>query len=283
MGSQSLVTGTWSGDLPGNLGRARRRRSAAPRPPGSSASPPGDPTSAATRAPILTADVFVRWAQLGAISPVFEVGGTGVNARPWELGPAAMDGLRKRGHPSPGALPRPLSARPPRAPDRGPRAAPAWSPVPERRACLGRGGGAPRRPRPSRGAGDRTGDDAVRVPPGGRLDRSRDRQSSGRADHVHAPDPSRRAAALPSRAERRCRTTSAHPDVWKLALAAQRSLPCRQRRLAPGTRYDAGNGEARPSTARFTRPRSLTAFESSSHRLAARPRCSWSAAGCRSA
>ena len=42
----------------------------------------------------LTADVFARWAQLGAVSPVMEVGGIGPNATPWVLGGAAMRVLR---------------------------------------------------------------------------------------------------------------------------------------------------------------------------------------------
>ena len=44
--------------------------------------------------PGVTADVFERWAQLGAVSPVFEVGGIGANATPWKLGPVAMGVLK---------------------------------------------------------------------------------------------------------------------------------------------------------------------------------------------
>jgi alpha-D-xyloside xylohydrolase len=40
------------------------------------------------------ADVFARWAQLSAVSPVFEVGGSGANATPWVLGAGAMAALR---------------------------------------------------------------------------------------------------------------------------------------------------------------------------------------------
>jgi alpha-D-xyloside xylohydrolase len=39
---------------------------------------------------ILTAEVFARWAQLGAISPIFEVGGADRAAQFWKLGPAAI-------------------------------------------------------------------------------------------------------------------------------------------------------------------------------------------------
>src|SRR5581483_4916474 len=42
----------------------------------------------------LTADVFARWAQLSAVSPVFEVGGAGPNSTPWQLGGEAMAALR---------------------------------------------------------------------------------------------------------------------------------------------------------------------------------------------
>ena len=158
-----------------DLGRARRGGPTAPRPPGSSASPRGDPTSAAYESPDLTPDVFVRWAQLGAISPVFEVGGTGPNARPWELGPAAMDGLQAR--PSSTRSSSPTSTSSPAA--RTDRASPCLRPLglqyPSDARRVGRHGGAPRRLEPSRGARDRTGDDAVRLPPGGRLERPRDR------------------------------------------------------------------------------------------------------------
>ncbi len=70
-----------------------RTPSTAARPQGSSATPRGVPTSAATSSSP-SADVFVRWSQFGAVSPVFEIGGTGLNATPWKLGAAAMNGLR---------------------------------------------------------------------------------------------------------------------------------------------------------------------------------------------
>jgi len=43
----------------------------------------------------LTAGLFVRWAQFAALTPIFEVGGAGANATFWELGAAAVDGLRR--------------------------------------------------------------------------------------------------------------------------------------------------------------------------------------------
>jgi alpha-D-xyloside xylohydrolase len=44
--------------------------------------------------PGVDTELFVRWAQLGAVSPIMEVGGVGLNSTPWLLGPAAMAGLR---------------------------------------------------------------------------------------------------------------------------------------------------------------------------------------------
>jgi alpha-D-xyloside xylohydrolase len=38
--------------------------------------------------------LFVRWAQLSAVSPVFEVGGGGLNATPWRYDQATVDRLR---------------------------------------------------------------------------------------------------------------------------------------------------------------------------------------------
>jgi alpha-D-xyloside xylohydrolase len=44
---------------------------------------------------MLTPEVFVRWAQLGSISPIFEVGGTGENSTPWKLGRQALSLFRE--------------------------------------------------------------------------------------------------------------------------------------------------------------------------------------------
>lgn len=43
---------------------------------------------------ILTAEVFARWAQLGAVSPIFELGGADRAAQFWKLGPAAIAAAR---------------------------------------------------------------------------------------------------------------------------------------------------------------------------------------------
>jgi alpha-D-xyloside xylohydrolase len=42
----------------------------------------------------LTSNLFVRWAQFAALTPIFEVGGAGLNATFWDLGAPAVDGLR---------------------------------------------------------------------------------------------------------------------------------------------------------------------------------------------
>ena len=107
-------------------GTASRTPSAAPRPPASSATPPGAPTSAATWLAILTRRRLRALGQLGAISPVFEVGGDGPNSTPWELGAAAMAGLRSVGHPALRALSLPLRARPPCAARPGSRSCARW-------------------------------------------------------------------------------------------------------------------------------------------------------------
>jgi alpha-D-xyloside xylohydrolase len=93
MGSESLARGIWAGDQYGTFdGLAAAIRS------GETAAMSGFPTWGSDvggyHSVGLTAEVFARWAQLGAISPVFEVGGQGANATPWTLGTQAMDALR---------------------------------------------------------------------------------------------------------------------------------------------------------------------------------------------
>lgn len=94
MGAQSLVTGSWSGDLEGSWdGFKQAVRSA------QTAGLVGYSTWGSDvggyNSTALTPDVFIRWSQLGAISPVFEIGGIGPNATPWLLGPPAMQALKK--------------------------------------------------------------------------------------------------------------------------------------------------------------------------------------------
>jgi alpha-D-xyloside xylohydrolase len=94
VGSQAAVPGIWAGDQPQEyLGLQRAIVS------GLTAAMSGFPTWGSdvggyAAPPADDAELFVRWAQLGAVSPVMEVGGSGPNATPWTLGPEAMDGLK---------------------------------------------------------------------------------------------------------------------------------------------------------------------------------------------
>jgi alpha-glucosidase (family GH31 glycosyl hydrolase) len=96
VGSQAILPGIWAGDQPGLYSGLQTALIDA-----QTASMSGFPTwgsdvggySSLQPTPE-TADVFERWAELGAVSPVLEVGGTGPNATPWVFGPAAMAVLR---------------------------------------------------------------------------------------------------------------------------------------------------------------------------------------------
>jgi alpha-D-xyloside xylohydrolase len=93
MGSQRLVPGIWAGDQTGDWnGLKIAIRS------GATAAMSGFPTWGSDvggyHSEALTSDLFARWAQLGAISPVMEVGGQGPNATPWTMGVDAMNALR---------------------------------------------------------------------------------------------------------------------------------------------------------------------------------------------
>ena len=93
MGSQAVVPGIWAGDQDGTWSGLEQAILA-----GESAAMSGFPTWGSDvggyHSSGLTGDVFARWAQLGAISPVLEVGGQGANATPWTLGQSAMTALR---------------------------------------------------------------------------------------------------------------------------------------------------------------------------------------------
>jgi alpha-D-xyloside xylohydrolase len=93
MGSQTVLPGIWAGDQPGDWTGLQRAIRA-----GETAAMSGFPSWGSDiggySSANLTGDVFARWAQLGAISPVFEVGGTGANATPWTMGKEAMHALR---------------------------------------------------------------------------------------------------------------------------------------------------------------------------------------------
>ena len=119
----------------------------------------------------------MRWAQLGAVSPVMEVGGRGPNATPWALGPSAM-----RGAPRGGVLHYelfPYLLRP--AAPRRAGAATARVRLPGRPRGLAGRARAARRPRPARGAGRRPGHDPERLPARRRLGRPLHRRRRCRA------------------------------------------------------------------------------------------------------
>ena len=85
LGSPSTVTGFWAADQPGDLHGLRSAiRSAATAGLGGYSTWGSD--IGGYNSTQLTADVFVRWAQLGAVSPVFEVGGNGPQATFWNFG-----------------------------------------------------------------------------------------------------------------------------------------------------------------------------------------------------
>jgi alpha-D-xyloside xylohydrolase len=93
MGSQRVIPGLWAGDQTGDWAGLQQAIHA-----GASAAMSGFPSWGSDiggyHSQTLTGDLFARWAQLGAVSPVMEVGGQGPNATPWTMGPQAMAALR---------------------------------------------------------------------------------------------------------------------------------------------------------------------------------------------
>jgi alpha-D-xyloside xylohydrolase len=93
-GSQSVLPGLWAGDQRAAWAELQAVIHAA-----QNAAMSGFPVWGSDiggySSNALTPELFARWAQLGAVSPVFEVGGIGPNATPWVLGPAAMRALRE--------------------------------------------------------------------------------------------------------------------------------------------------------------------------------------------
>ena len=92
-GEQRVLPAVWGGDQPGDwVGLQRAIRGAA------TASMSGFPVWGSDvggyASAGVTAEVFARWAGLGAVSPVMEVGGIGGNATPWVFGAPAMRALR---------------------------------------------------------------------------------------------------------------------------------------------------------------------------------------------
>jgi alpha-glucosidase (family GH31 glycosyl hydrolase) len=85
-GSAQLVSGFWAGDQTGDVHGLRSAiRSAATAGLGGYSTWGSDIGGYLSES--LRPDVFVRWSQLGAISPVFEVGGRGPQSRFWQFGP----------------------------------------------------------------------------------------------------------------------------------------------------------------------------------------------------
>lgn len=96
-GTPSAGAGVWAGDQTPDFGGLRNAiRSLASLGASGFALAGSDVGGYATQSgkQILTANVFARWAQLGAVSPIFEVGGADRAAQFWKLGPSATTAAR---------------------------------------------------------------------------------------------------------------------------------------------------------------------------------------------
>lgn len=93
MGSQSLLPGIWAGDQEELWGGLQKAIVEAQTAAMSGFSTWGSDIGGYAPAD-LTPELFERWAQFGAVSPVMEVGGAGANATPWVLGAGAISVLR---------------------------------------------------------------------------------------------------------------------------------------------------------------------------------------------
>jgi len=95
VGSQSLLPGIDVGDEPGTYGGLVTALRA-----GLTASVSGVPVwgsdigGYANATPDLTAELFTRWAQFAAVTPIFEVGGLGTSAHFWDFGKPTTDAFR---------------------------------------------------------------------------------------------------------------------------------------------------------------------------------------------
>lgn len=95
-GSAALVPGFWGGDQQGTFEGLQQAIH-----DGLSAGLAGyavwgsDTGGYANADPRLTPEVFVRWAQFSAVSPIFEVGGVGKSATFWDFGPQTVDLFRQ--------------------------------------------------------------------------------------------------------------------------------------------------------------------------------------------
>jgi alpha-D-xyloside xylohydrolase len=96
-GTPAVGAGVWTGDqIPDFSGLRNAIRSLASLGASGFALAGSDVGGYATQSgqQILTPEVFARWAQLGAISPIFEVGGADRAAEFWKLGPDAVAAAR---------------------------------------------------------------------------------------------------------------------------------------------------------------------------------------------
>lgn len=92
--SQNLVPGIWAGDQDSSFdGLQQAIRSGLTAAMSGFATWGSDVGGYRELSTPLTAELFARWTQLGAVSPIMEIGGIGANATPWTLGPTAMTAL----------------------------------------------------------------------------------------------------------------------------------------------------------------------------------------------
>ena len=95
VGSQTLLPGIDVGDEPGTYGGMITALRA-----GLTASVSGVPVwgsdigGYANATPDLTPELFTRWAQFAAVTPIFEVGGLGTSAHFWDFGKPTTDAFR---------------------------------------------------------------------------------------------------------------------------------------------------------------------------------------------
>jgi len=95
LGTQAVLPGIFLGDEPGTFGGLQVAIRA-----GLTAGVSGYPVwgsdigGYANDTPDLTPELFARWAQFGAVSPVFEVGGIGTSSHFWDFGQATVDAFR---------------------------------------------------------------------------------------------------------------------------------------------------------------------------------------------
>ena len=93
-GVQRTVPGFWGGDQDGTFtGLAAAIRGA--QTAGASGFPVWGSDVGGYRSERLTPTVFVRWAQLGAISPILEVGGRGAHSQFWKWGEPTISAFRR--------------------------------------------------------------------------------------------------------------------------------------------------------------------------------------------